>query len=389
MTNYFNLKNEVMCYGCRACEHICPKSAITMAENKEGFIYPLLDKELCVECGICERACPYSKTDGMSSPIAVYAAQHKDKEVLQDSSSGGMFSALAEYALSLGGLVCGSVFDENLRAIHILSDNPTDVMRMRGSKYVQSDLCGVYPEIRTALGEGRTVLFTGTPCQVDGLKRYLGKPYENLLTVDLICHGVPSPKLLFDFLSSRSDKKKITDLKFRDKRRNGWRSAGSVTVNGRVKTISPFNQSYYQLYYLQNNVSRTCCYECKYATSDRVGDLTIGDYWNIRDVLPGVNADGGFSAILVNTENGKRALDAIRHKLVLHETSLSDCVKGNGNLSHPSPKPQSRAYIYEMIADEGYSAVEKKLFKPKKLVPFLRRITPGFVKKLLKKILSK
>jgi len=359
-----------------------------MTDNVEGFLYPELNGSICIKCGLCERVCPIKETDNRTTPISVFAAQYKNSEALLESSSGGMFSALAEYALSRDGLVAGCVFDETFTAVHILTANPARIARMRGSKYVQSDLRGVYPEIRTALDNGRFVLFTGTPCQVDGLFRFLGKPYSNLFTVDLICHGVPSPKLLSGYLRTASKNDTIDNLKFRDKKRNGWNAQGSITLDGKVKTFSSFNSSYYY-YFMQNSIHRMCCYSCKYSSISRVGDLTIGDYWNIDEILPELDSRAGFSALLVNTERGREAIEAIKDNLTLYETTLEDCVSGNGNLSHPSPLPDSRNVVYKTIENEGYRACEKKFFKPKRLVPFIKRHTPKFAKQLLKKLLSK
>ena len=387
MTSYLLTRDPASCYGCRACEQICPQQAIAMKENSEGFVYPELIEEKCIKCNLCAKVCPYDSPSSANMPIRAVAAQYKDREALLSSSSGGVFSALADYVISNNGYVAGCIFDESLSATHILTEKKELVERMRGSKYVQSDLKDVYSQVQARLKDGATVLFTGTPCQVDGLRSFLKKEYDNLITVDLICHGVPSQRMLDLYVESVSEKKgNVSDIKFRDKRRNGWCAQGSITRSRKTKTISPFNSSYYY-FYLQNAISRMSCYSCKYSAVSRVGDLTIGDYWNIADEFPELDVSLGFSAILVNTEKGERVLAKISDKLSTYEASLESVVKGNGNLSAPSPLPESRRDIYSRVSQEGYASVAKKDCKYQYVRPFIRKHMPKGLKKLLKKVL--
>lgn len=392
MNHYLTTQDETDCYGCRACEQICPQKAIVMEPNEEGFLYPALDDSLCVKCGLCAKACPHDNTVmSPEIPIGVYAAQYKQEDALDNSSSGGIFSAVADYVLERAGAVAGCVFDNSFKAVHVVTENRDIVKKMRGSKYVQSDTQNTYAEIKQRLDRGQFVLFSGTPCQVDGLKRYLGNEYDNLLTVDLICHGVPSPAIFAEYLKDTEQKKgTITDIKFRNKKRNGWCSQGSVSyLNGsreQTCTISPFNASFYNYYYLQNNISRMSCYSCKYSSVQRVGDITIGDYWNIGDVLPDLDFKKGISVILVNSERGIKLIDALKDRILLYKTELSSAVKGNGNLSKPCDLPESRKDIYRRIKEQGYAAVAEQDCKYQYLIPFLRKHTPKIVKKILKKI---
>lgn len=387
MTEYIKSDDLSKCYGCDACVQICPRAAILMEPNDEGFLYPILDAAKCINCGLCAKICPAENVSSINSPIKVYAAQDKNLSVLLDSSSGGLFSAFAEQIIADGGYVVGCIFNEELRAVHVLTNRKELVEKMRGSKYVQSDIRGIYNQIKTYLIAGHKVLFTGTPCQVDGLKRFLCKDYETLITVDLICHGVPSPLLLSSYLKSVSERKgKVTDIRFRDKKRNGWRSQGSISYNNKVKTISPYNSSYYY-YYLQNSVSRICCYSCKYSSVKRVSDITIGDYWNIEKVMPEINSKNGYSVCLINTIRGNKFFDNVKDKLYYYETTLEDAVKGNGNLSSPCPMPSDRKDIYYRIKKEGWAQVEKTEFKPKKFLPFIQKCVPKSIKRGIKKIL--
>ena len=392
MTEYLISGDKEKCCGCSACVQVCPVSAITFAPDDEGFLYPEINKSLCVKCGRCKQVCPYDSAVCGSVPIKTYAMINQNSEELLNSSSGGAFIALANRIIKDGGFVCGCIFNEELKAIHILSSNSAAVKKMQGSKYVQSDLGGVYAEIKDKLENGKAVLFSGTPCQVDGLKKYLGKEYALLYTADLICHGVPSPRLWADFIESEKVVgKNITDIKFRDKKRNGWCAQGSLTYQNAKKkktiTMSPFNSSYYNMYF-SNCTSRPCCYSCRYSNTNRVGDVTIGDYWNIADILPKIDTSGGVSAVLVNTEKGDRLIEKIRDGAMLTETPLKAAVAGNGNLSAPCQKPDSRGDIYKRIAENGYAAVAEKECHYKRVMPFIRRHMPKGLKTALKKILK-
>ncbi len=392
MTEYLISGNKEKCCGCSACVQACPVSAITFAPDDEGFLYPEINKSLCVKCGRCKQVCPYDSAVCGSVPIKTYAMINQNSEELLNSSSGGAFIALANRIIKDGGFVCGCIFNEELKAIHILSSNSAAVKKMQGSKYVQSDPGGVYAEIKDKLENGKAVLFSGTPCQVDGLKKYLGKEYAMLYTADLICHGVPSPRLLADFIESEKvGGKNITDIKFRDKKRNGWCAQGSLTYQNAKKkktiTMSPFNSSYYNMYF-SNCTSRPCCYSGRYSNTNRGGDVTIGDYWNIADILPKIDTSGGVSAVLVNTEKGDRLIEKIRDGAMLAETPLKAAVAGNGNLSAPCQKPDSRDDIYKRIAENGYAAVAEKECHYKRIMPFIRRHMPKGLKTALKKILK-
>ena len=392
MTEYLISGDKEKCCGCSACVQVCPVSAITFAPDDEGFLYPEINKSLCVKCGRCKQVCPYDSAVCGSVPIKTYAMINQNSEELLNSSSGGAFIASANRIIKDGGFVCGCIFNEELKAIHILSSNSAAVKKMQGSKYVQSDLGGVYAEIKDKLENGKAVLFSGTPCQVDGLKKYLGKEYALLYTADLICHGVPSPRLWADFIESEKVVgKNITDIKFRDKKRNGWCAQGSLTYQNAKKkktiTMSPFNSSYYNMYF-SNCTSRPCCYSCRYSNTNRVGDVTIGDYWNIADILPKIDTSGGVSAVLVNTEKGDRLIEKIRDGAMLTETPLKAAVAGNGNLSAPCQKPDSRGDIYKRIAENGYAAVAEKECHYKRVMPFIRRHMPKGLKTALKKILK-
>lgn len=378
------------CYGCGACEQICGHDALHLIANKEGFLYPEINTDKCTNCGLCERVCPID-VNPRGSVKQTIAAQYQDASVM-NSASGGIFKAVADFVLKQGGYVAGCVFDKSFNAIHILSNSPDEIAKMQGSKYVQSKIGDVYKEVRQKLRDGVPVLFSGTPCQVAGLKGFLMKDYENLITLDLICHGVPSPKLLQEYLDSTyRTKGEVVDFKFRNKQKNGWCSQGSVSVNvnGRIKQkrTTPYTDSYYY-YYLANSVSRRCCYSCKYSSTTRVGDITIGDYWNLQNILPDFDCRKGASVALVNTAKGEKVIAEIREKLMLQPTTLQQAVDANGNLSAPCEKPGNRDEIYQQIEQYGYCKVEKSECHYQYLKPVLQRLIPSSVKRIIKQVIK-
>ena len=394
LATYLRTLDEQQCYGCGACEQICPKNAISMSTNKEGFAYPLINIDNCVKCGACLRACPYENNLLVfRQPVLGYAIQYKNSNKLLNSSSGAAFPAIADYVLSKGGYVAGCIFTENFRAVHVVTNKPETVERMSGSKYVQSDTIGVYSEIKYLLNLEKLVLFSGTPCQVAGLYSFLDKYYDNLITVDLICHGVPSPKLMEEYLSATYNGK-IIDFKFRDKKLNGWSSAGSILIqkkNGRIKKkrTSPLTDSYYYYYYLQNCVNRMSCYSCKFASIKRVSDITIGDYWNIDKIFPEIDTRNGYSAVLINTQKGQSIIDKIQPIIHSLNTKVEDIANNNGNLQRPSPLPKQRFYIYDKIEREGYMQVSKEECHYSFIKSYLKRIMPHSIKKIIKKSMKK
>lgn len=392
MTKYLLTSRLEKCCGCGACEQVCPENAIELKPNEEGFLYPVLNETLCIGCGICKKICPYDNNKQLNEPVEVYAVQNNCVEELLKSSSGGMFSALADYIIANGGFVAGCIFDDSFKAVHILSRDAIEIEKMRGSKYVQSETGAVFKDVKQILDDGKIVLFTGTPCQIDGLKRFLQKDYENLFTVDLICHGVPSPLLLKEYLNQESKKGSIIDIKFRNKERNGWCSQGSITYSlnksEKTKTITPFKDSYYNLYYLENCVSRLSCYSCPYATDKRASDITIGDYWNIDEKLNYSEFKNGMSVVLVNTQKGKKLFDDIKNNLKAYKTDLSHAKKGNGNLVNAGNKPVKRDYIYRKILENGYAQTVREECRFSYVIPFIRKCIPKGLKQFAKKLLK-
>lgn len=311
-----NITDKSLCSGCTACVNICPVQCIVMRrDRKEGFDYPVANPDICIGCGKCDRVCPVLNPAPERKPLGVYAAL-SDK-YRKASTSGGMFPLIAEDILADGGVVYGAAMNEDMVVEHVEAEDMKGLDKIRGSKYVQSELYSAFEEIRDHLASGRKVLFSGTPCQVAGLNSYLGGKTENLLTVDLACHGVPGPGLWEKYVSALEMKYqgKMYDTCFRDKSRS-WRHFGfKVEIkddDGKSACHSvPFMKDPYMALFIQDMTLRPSCYSCK-AKSGRSGsDLTIADFWGVCDVMPGLDDDKGISLILANSRKG---LDLIRNK---------------------------------------------------------------------------
>lgn len=307
------LKDKNKCSGCSACLNICPKDAIKMEMDNEGFLYPMIDESSCINCHQCEQVCP-SNNKFSCDKEDIYAAQSKSNEVLMESSSGGIFYELAKYVLSKGGKICGARFDSNNHVYHTLVDNEKDLYLVMKSKYMQSKIGNIFKLIKKELDMGTFILFSGTTCQVNGLNLYLKKKYENLISVDIICHGVPSEKIFDYYLESieKNDKThNITNLNFRDKQ-FGWQNYGmSYELNGK-KTLIPHSDDLYFSYFLSDIGLRPSCYVCSSKGKNRYASLTLADFWGAQKYnLPFNNIEKGVSLVIIHDEIGKEIFDKL------------------------------------------------------------------------------
>ena len=314
MTQLF--ENKASCFGCGACRAVCPAEAITMVMDPEGFSYPVVDGECCLDCGRCAAVCPARQS---AAPLdwQAYAVRCKGLDVLKKSSSGGAFSLLAEQILREGGLVCGAVFDENFKVCHKLSD---DIAPMRKSKYVQSDLTGIYQAVREALDAGKQVLFTGTPCQCDGVRYFIGGDHPGLVLAALVCRGVQSPGLWKDYTAHLAGEGRLEAYCFRDKRIKNDGHTVSCTVSGREQAVSMGNDPFSRLY-MKCLTLRPSCYQCPYTHWELPFDLTIGDFWGIEKLCPEL-ADGmGTSLVIARTEAGRSLVEKLGENALVLESS--------------------------------------------------------------------
>lgn len=317
------------CTGCAACVFVCPRNCITMQPDLKGFLCPSIDSRTCIKCGACERVCPcISPISKYSLPNKVYAARSRKEDKRLNSSSGGIATVLAETYIQNGGIVYGAAFDANLNVKHVRVTDSEGVKKIQGSKYVQSDVQQIYPEIKQDLKTGNNVLVFGTPCQIAAIKSIFGNQ-DKLLLCDLVCHSAPSPKLFDEHIwSIEADGKKVIDYRFRDKA-FGW----SYNLNrilyqdGSEELHSYWNQCYKRLFLL-GLTARESCYSCPYADCRRVGDITLGDYWGIEKVTDQFSDDQGVNVVLINTEKALLVFESfLRQKTEYTETALEDALQ--------------------------------------------------------------
>lgn len=395
MAKCLDLSDKSKCCGCFACQNACPKKAISICEDINGSKYPIIDEKKCIQCGICSNTCNFKNLKYLSEPKKGYAAFSKDEKLLNGSASGGVFSTIAEKYLSDGWKICGCIgFFQNDKYIveHVLSDDLQVVRKMYGSKYVQSSISNVLIQVKESLLKGEKILFSGTPCQISALKGYLKKDFSNLYTIEIICHGVPSQKMLNDYISFYNKKHNccIEDISFRTKK-YGWNNVGYIKYrkekNNKVyyKDLF-FNESSYYYLFEKGYFFRESCYKCPFSGIVRVGDLTIGDYWGIEKVHPEliekIDFKKGVSCILVNSKIGTEIINDCNDKLYLFESSVDNIKKYNRQLNQPTKKPDDFDKILEDYKQLGYEVIEK--FFTNKNKNYKLQILKNRIKKILR-----
>lgn len=324
-------KNE--CCGCASCYNVCPVSAITMIEDEiEGVLYPVVDKERCIDCGACVRGCPSLNTlnpnDKMPQDDPVcYAAIANDNNIRENSSSGGIFSLLAQNILENGGVVFGAAFDDLWEVEHIKITTVEELSKLRGSKYLQSKIAFTYKEVKAELQTGKKVMFSGTPCQCEGLASYLGKKYDNLYLVDFICHGVPSPLVWRKYVELRGHNKQITSISFRNKNISWEMFLLELVFTNSSKYMQDLQHDTYMRGFLRNLYLRSSCYHCNYRKQNRITDITLADFWGVDNVIPGMNDHRGTSLVIVQSDKGADLLYHIDCKKIKCE--YRDAIKYN------------------------------------------------------------
>lgn len=374
------------CTGCRACEQICPHSAMSMQPNAEGFLESFIDYIKCVDCGLCRLVCPQNIKPKLNDPIKVYAVRDKNDSEIHISASGGAFAAAARTILTNGGIVVGAVYNDDMTVSHIVVDNMENLHKLQSSKYVQSNTESTFREVKKLLKSGKNVLYSGTPCQIAGLKGFLRKDYENLYTMDLICHGVASPKLFAKYLEWLGGKMggKIVYYDFRDKS-TGWGLDYMTKTKTKTKTM-PCSLDPYYYHFLKGDTYRESCYRCQYSQKNRVGDITIGDYWGIEKEYPYFYSTKGVSCALINTPKGQHLWEQISQEFVSLESTFDKVVNANHNLRASTPRPAIRDIIYKHIDDLSVD----KYFTTQLPIPFnlkarIKWLLPIWVKVLIKK----
>lgn len=330
-----------------------------MLPDEEGFLYPYIEQEKCINCGLCEKACPEQNVQPEKrndNPLACFAATAKDMQVRLQSSSGGVFSLLAKAILDRGGVVFGARFDNDFLAFHSYTETEEGLPPFRGSKYVQSDLRGVYSQVQAFLKEERPVLFTGTPCQVAGLRSFLhNREDENLYLVSIVCHGAPSPRIWKDYLDSITQGASPTSVNMRDKS-NGWNQYRMVVQKDGLDVLNVnATDTTYMKAFLSNLTLRPSCYSCQFR-GNHGSDLTLGDYWGIESVHPEMTDNKGTSLVLVYTKKGRQLLE--RTDLNLRESRYEDVLKGNPSIIHTSWKPVERELFWRSYKKRGLRTLD-------------------------------
>ena len=359
------------CCGCGACINVCPTGALSYSTDEFGFIRPQIDSTKCVFCGKCSRICPEYNDLVVNKPFNVYAAINKDNEVLKRSASGGIFFALAESVIAEGGSVFGATLDDQFQVKHICVEKIEDLSLLQKSKYVQSFIGDSYKIALNKLKNGKKVLFSGTPCQIAAMKSFVDKASENLILVEVVCHGIPSQKLFNDYIANLAAKKRVVKeyvFCYKRKLRNGMNKYLSFRTEKNRFYIKNWPQDSYNTFFMEAKDYQECCYSCKFAKEERVADLTLCDYWHWeayhKDDFPACST---LSGICVNTEHGQFALEKILSKLDIVKSSYENLSAHNGCLVKPTPRPISRdSFMNEWIC-KGYTFLEEKFEKTNRL----------------------
>ena len=382
------------CCGCSACAQRCPKKCISMIEDEEGFLYPQVDTSKCVDCHLCEKVCPVINQYEARTPLNVYAAKNSDDEVRQQSSSGGIFTLLAEQTIKDGGVVFGACWDNEWNVKHDCVDNLSDLQRFRSSKYLQSVIGDAYLKTEQFLKTGRKVMFTGTPCQIAGLKHFLRKEYDNLLAVEIICHSVPSPGVWQQFLTTRLhtlkwNKSDIRNISFRDKK-TGWKTYSFVIENKDGNSfIELSSKNAFMRGFLADLYTRPSCHACPAKQLKSGSDITLGDFWGIESLMPEIDDDKGVSAIIVNSDKGKQVLHNIN--VELHEVQYNELTTRNPALVKSFHKTPKRTEFFKedgFTFEEKVKRLAKKPFSMKTLAyRIVRKVIPNAIVKILRRLL--
>nr|KHM47488.1 F420H2:quinone oxidoreductase [Coprobacter secundus] len=384
------IKDKEDCCGCWACVQRCPKQCISMKEDEEGFLYPHVDSTQCVNCGLCKKVCPVINQAHPHEPLSVTAARNIDEIIRRQSSSGGIFTLLAEKVIKEGGVVFGARFNDHWEVVHDSTDTIEGIAAFRGSKYVQSSTGDCFIKTEQLLKQGRRVLYSGTPCQIAGLKRFLQRDYDNLITTDVICHGVPSPGVWQKYLSEetahqinkgrfvyfrpfRKDEFRIINISFRDKY-TSWKQysftlslsktneCGESLCYRRTREENIFMRGFTSDLYL-----RPSCYQCPTKELKSGSDITIGDFWGIEHIMPHLDDDRGLCCLLVNTERGQALVNSI--DAVQHEANYKDIIRYNPSLVRSSEIPSKRMEFFSGLPKYGMLRTTERLTRN----PFILR----------------
>lgn len=355
------IKDKAKCSGCHLCMNICPKNCIEMKVDKEGFLYPEVDKEKCIECGLCEKRCPILNDMSVVNDPKAYACYNKDDRIREESSSGGIFTLLASYIIDNGGIVYGAAFNQNFEVEHIEVTNKEDLSKLRGSKYVQSKLGDTYSKIKEHLNQDKLVYFSGTPCQIDGLLCFLNKRYDNLICQDIVCHGVPSPKVWKHYLK-KFDLEKNAIISFRDKS-TGWDSY-SFSIKQKNNSFTELSsQNEYMKVFLKDLCLRPSCYDCHSKSLHRNSDITLADFWGIKEVCPEMYDNKGTSLVFINSNKGQELFSKIISNIKYKEVDIKEATKYNPSSFKSVNISEKREEFINNVFNYQFDSYAKKYSK--------------------------
>ncbi len=378
------------CSGCFACVSACPVSSISMQEDSEGFWYPKINSLTCIECNLCRKSCPViSRQDRNRKEKTIIAAKSRDDVVRLKSSSGGIFPLLAEVIFVQGGVVYGAAFSEDCKTvIHVRIDQKRDLWKLQGSKYVQSKIDNCYKEAKKDLDTGRKVLFTGTPCQIEGLRSYLMKEYDNLYLQDIVCHGVPSPLVWKKYVEYREKEARgSVERTYCRHKKYGWNMFSLLfEFSNKRKYIGSKREDLYLRGFLANLFLRPSCYQCSFKGLDRNSDITLADFWGIDNIFPNMNDDKGISIVMINSEKGGELFDKIKDKIIFQETEINPALTEYNSAATKSVKsPLVRKEFMDRISQMDINILLKEYvgLKKKQIIDYRVRYWASRVKRKL------
>ena len=379
-----SIKEKSKCSGCHACFSVCPQKCIQMKSDEEGFLYPVVDTQKCIECGVCEKVCPIISKPikkNINESVVAYAAYTQNDEIRKNSSSGGIFSEFAVSVLNNGGIVFGAAFNENWQVVHTYIDDVSQLEKLQGSKYVQSTIGNAFVDVERFLKEDKTVLFTGTPCQINGLYSYLKKDYNNLITQDIVCHGVPSPKVWNKYVyhMTKIEEKELKKVSFRNKD-DGWENFNMKLVyqSGEEYAKSHKQDSFMQAF-LKNMCLRPSCYKCSFKGKERVSDITIADFWGVNKVLPECNDNKGISLAFINSKKGRQLFDNISNNIWSQKIEdIDDAIRYNPAMMSSVRPHANRSVFMKKLDKSNFDVLLKKYLAPSYVKRLLNRIRISF-----------
>lgn len=352
------------CTGCMACYNNCPRHSISMKYDKIGTLLPIINLETCIHCNLCSNICPSNKILKTNNPIEAFACWNLDEEKRKQSSSGGLATTLYEHFINKNGIVYGCSYEKNLQLIFSSATNLIEIEKFKTSKYSQAYIGNIFKEILSYLNDNKEILFIGTPCQVAGLKSYLKRDFENLTTVDIICHGVPSQKYIDEYIEYLNLPEKPDNITFRGL----YNFYFTLYKNSKVLYSKKAKDDFYFYSFLNGLFYRESCYDCNFANSSRIGDITIGDFWGLGKEKP-FNHDTslGVSLCLINTDKGINIFNNIKNKLFFEKREISEAIAGNDQLRHPSIKNSDFNKFQELYLKYGFEYAINKCFNKEEL----------------------